>query len=306
MVDVDHWLTSNREEVLKVSLESLGRTDEELKEYVSILTEWLETQPHLPEKPSENVIINIVLMNKFSIEKCKQRLDMYYTIRNLLPEIYGKMDSKMTMKIADDILFFPLPKRTVEQDRINIVKLKDIETNDFDIYTWMGYCYNVLDLRLSEDICTAEIIVNDLEFFKLSHITKITPVHIKKIVMILEKVYSNRIKQFHFVNCPPFAYNILNSVKSLMKPKLAARIFFHEDCSKIGDIIPLEVLPKDYGGSELSLYDLNELWKKKLEQYSTRFNNLSKMKTNEILRPSPLVNDEVLGFHGNFRKLEMD
>nr|XP_023011518.1 uncharacterized protein LOC111501837 [Leptinotarsa decemlineata] len=159
---------------------------------------------------------------------------------------------------------------------------------------------------MAEDICNSEIVVTDLQTANLAQLTIMTPVHMKKFVMILEKVYSNRVKQFHYVNCPSFAYSILTFLKSLMKPKLASRVYFHADSSKIGEILPLDLLPKDFGGSEISLYEMNELWKKKLAKNGDRFDALCKMKINEKLRPSPLVNDEILGFHGNFRKLEMD
>nr|XP_023012070.1 uncharacterized protein LOC111502277 [Leptinotarsa decemlineata] len=304
MVDLENWLKADREAALKVALDSLGRTKKELVEYVGILKDWLKSQPHLPELPGEHQLMNIVLLNKFSIEICKERIDMHYTMRTLVPEIYGIMDSKNTLKYADILYFLPLPKRTIEEERITFVKVIDTSNNDF--YSWMGYCFNVLEVRINEDICTTDIIISDMQKMSFTQFAKITPIHVKKFVTILEKVYSSRIKQFHFVNCPPFAYRILNLLKSLVKIKLASRLFFHEDCSIIKEIIPVQSLPKDFGGLELSLFELNELWKKKLIEFGNRFDSLSQMKTNEKLRPSPLVNDEILGFHGNFKKLEMD
>ncbi|KAG5883902.1 hypothetical protein JTB14_037186 [Gonioctena quinquepunctata] len=306
MSQIDNWLDQGDKTVLKKALDGFGKTEKQLDEDVRTLREWLKTQQHLPEISSDNHIINTLLINKFSIENCKQRLDMFYTIRTLLPEIYGKVDSKAMIEIADLIYFFPLPKRTPEGDRINIVRMTDCDIESFDLYGWMGYCYNIFEFKFQHDLCTSEVVVNDLKELKFGHVLKVTPIHLKKIVMILEKVYNNRVKQFHFLNCPSFVSNLLNMLRSLMKPKLAARIHVHQDASSIGKIIPLETLPSDYGGSELSLFELNELWKEKLAKYGDRFDALLKMKTNEKLRPTPLINDEVLGFHGNFKKLEMD
>lgn len=89
--------------------------------------------------------------------------------------------------------------------------------------------------------------------------------------------------------------------------------------------LPKEILPKDYGGNELSMQELNgsiqlqavfrfngfifnnvDAWMEKLVEYYPRFEELSKMRVNETLRPTPLVNDEVLGYYGNFKKLEVD
>lgn len=41
-------------------------------------------------------------------------------------------------------------------------------------------------------------------------------------------------------------------------------------------------------------------------EHKDRFDKLATMKTNESLRPGKPVNDEVLGFYGNFKKLQVD
>lgn len=45
---------------------------------------------------------------------------------------------------------------------------------------------------------------------------------------------------------------------------------------------------------------------KHLDNHQYRFDELEKLKIDESKRPAPLINDEVLGFHGNFKKLNVD
>lgn len=41
-------------------------------------------------------------------------------------------------------------------------------------------------------------------------------------------------------------------------------------------------------------------------EYQDYFDHLEKLKVNEDLRPNKLENDEILGFYGNFKKLNLD
>lgn len=49
-----------------------------------------------------------------------------------------------------------------------------------------------------------------------------------------------------------------------------------------------------------------ELAQKKLLEHKDRFDKLVTLRTNESLRPGKPVNDEFLGFYGNFKKLQVD
>lgn len=48
------------------------------------------------------------------------------------------------------------------------------------------------------------------------------------------------------------------------------------------------------------------MWKAKLIEYYPRFDQLATMRVKEELRPNPLNNDEILGYYGNFKKLDVD
>jgi hypothetical protein len=84
------------------------------------------------------------------------------------------------------------------------------------------------------------------------------------------------------------------------------QIQVHQDTECLRQLLGNNSLPADYGGNGPSLQDLNDLIMLKFEDYQERFDQLDKMRVDENLRPEQLNNDEILGFYGNFRKLNVD
>jgi hypothetical protein len=48
-------------------------------------------------------IRNFLLMNKFSVESTKQKIGMYYTMRTLLPDLYGNPTCPQIKDFMDDM-----------------------------------------------------------------------------------------------------------------------------------------------------------------------------------------------------------
>uniref|UniRef100_A0A6P7H3W1 Uncharacterized protein LOC114345791 isoform X2 n=1 Tax=Diabrotica virgifera virgifera TaxID=50390 RepID=A0A6P7H3W1_DIAVI len=270
-MDTKEWLTWNQDEALGRALKRNGKTLKQLEDDMHTIKDWMKTQHHLPEVGSDGLIRNFLLGNKFSIEQTKEKVDMYYTIRHMMPEVYdhSNINKRHLKKIADQLYFFPLPKRTEEGSRVTVCKLMDTCTDNFDFYKYMAYGCSNMEVRFQEDVLYDEIIVIDLENVKMGHIFKSSPFHLKKMLTIVE-------------------------------------IFVHEGTETLSNHISVKVLPTDYQGLELSLQELNEMWKIKLQDHKDRFDVLDTLRTNESLRPSALQNDEILGYHGNFRKLSLD
>lgn len=296
-------LITNREAVR----ESFGKSEKDVKADIGIIRDWFKTQPHLPETPDDGMIELFLVTNKFSIERTKQKLDMYYTIRTLIPEIYEDSNPQAPrMQNVDKMgVFVPLPKMSKELYRVYIMKMTG-PPEDFDTYTFFANALNVMEVRIHHDTSLGDVYILDYEHLKMGHVVKMTPSHIKKALTIAEKVFSNRIKSIHMVNYPSYIDTLMSIGKALLKPKILARLHLHNTSQELHEYLPRDILPKDYGGDELSLQELNDLWKTNLKEHADRFDKLDKMKVKEELRPTPLQNDEVLGYHGNFKKLDFD
>ncbi|XP_068915656.1 retinol-binding protein pinta-like isoform X1 [Tenebrio molitor] len=300
--DVFYGMELVREKVYK----KFNKTQESVSEDVQIVRKWLQTQPHLPEIMSDIAINKFLMLNKFSIEKTKQKIDMYYTIRSLLPDMYDQCNPKLPcMKAAIDSCYcFLHPVVLEESNRVCMFKLKKPNTGTPREIIMLGV--NFTELRLAEDYAMYDVWIFDLATCSLNDSLKMTPSIIVKTLAIYEKVFSLRAKALYLLNTPSYISNILAFLKTLVKPKQFNRIHIHKDAEVLKEIFTEDILPKDYGGSGPSLEQLNGLMKVKLEQFQDRFDQLDQMRVDESLRPEKLVNSDILGFYGNFKKLNVD
>lgn len=66
------------------------------------------------------------------------------------------------------------------------MKINNTNVKDFNPYDAFSWSKNIVEIRLIADVMVGEILLVDMENFTLAHLTKMTPIHVKKIFMALE------------------------------------------------------------------------------------------------------------------------
>lgn len=74
-----------------------------------------------------------------------------------------------------------MPKLTDEGYRVTFIRLMSPNADDFDPYNITAHFLNLLEIRLLNDVMIGDIYVVDMSFFTFSHISKVTPVVLKKL-----------------------------------------------------------------------------------------------------------------------------
>lgn len=95
-------------ELQEKAIIELGEVPNRIQEDVKQIREWIQKQPHLKIKNGKNLLyifsivvdFNIILDDqwilsflracKFSLQRTKEKLDLYYTLRSLSPELFPK------------------------------------------------------------------------------------------------------------------------------------------------------------------------------------------------------------------------
>ncbi|XP_046608738.1 retinol-binding protein pinta-like [Neodiprion virginianus] len=277
------------------------------------LEEWLKFQPHLPQDIPKQILEYFILGTKMSLEQAKQKLDMFYTLKKLVPEVLANRDPRGSglTRFHKMMRTVYLPKLTPEKYRVCIFQpfvddYTDFNSSDDAKYALMIEEILMLDIEARS---LGSIYVYDQSKITFALVAKYTPALIKKFEIIATKAYAKKIKGIHLINAAPLTDTLVALGKKALKPKLAARITVHQKGSyeSLYQVIPKSILPKDYGGDEQSMEHLDELWRQKVDEKRDWFLDQDKIVVDEKLRPGPPMNaDELFGFSGSFRKLDVD
>ncbi|KAF2879513.1 hypothetical protein ILUMI_26655 [Ignelater luminosus] len=80
--------------------EDTNRINEDLEH----IEEWLKKQPHLNVRKDPQFLISFLRCSKFSLQRTKEKLDFFYTMKTLTPEFFMNKDpfNKEIKEILDN------------------------------------------------------------------------------------------------------------------------------------------------------------------------------------------------------------
>ncbi|KAJ3652777.1 hypothetical protein Zmor_018711 [Zophobas morio] len=266
----------------------------------------------LPTSPSKKrrSITNFLVLNKFSIERTKEKIDNYYTIRTKLEEVYKEMNPRFSSYVEEvsQIVYFVAHPELIDYNRIFFFKIRNPDLAEkLDNYVLLRYVMACQEIRMREDVMYGEIFVVDCEHLPSFFFLKLTPTFVYKcLITIYQQIYSFRLNALYVINLPVFGQTLIKIIKMVIRPKIFERMHFLSDDTMIKEKLPEDLLPVDFGGKRISLEKLQEMMVAEYQQHLGFFDDLEKFKVDENLRPAKLENDEMLGFYGNFKKLNVD
>ncbi|KAJ4426597.1 hypothetical protein ANN_26395, partial [Periplaneta americana] len=254
---------------------------------------------------------------KNSMERTKQSIDLYYTLKSLSPDLMCDWNprSKRYLDTVQTFCYFPMPELTPEGDRVIIMKYLTKNTIN---YTHDDIAKMILisnEARMCEEYCFSDIYVFDLENYTLGHASRVTFTTTKKGIVCSMDALGTRLKAFHFINAPSCAEVVIWMIKAVLNPKLISRVrifslnvYVHgKDLTEFSKQVPRMCLPDDLGGTGGSLQENWNLWLKKVDSYRNWFKQHENFKSDESKRQGGALNsDDVFGFEGSFKELNVD
>ncbi|CAG9862277.1 unnamed protein product [Phyllotreta striolata] len=280
-------------------------------EKIRILREWIAKQPHLPQKSDENLVRRFLKCCNDSIERSKQLIDLYYTLRSHVPEVYSNRDptAPEIQRIFENIQFLPLPKFTKDNHQLFVYRILTSDIEHYDFVNSVKAFSMVADVRMVEEtaIADGEVPIFDMKNFTAKHITKVVFPVMKKLLIYSQEAHPMKLKEVHYVNAPPFLNKFLSILKPIIKSDVLQMIHFHPPNSEtLFEHVPKELLPEEYGGTIGKCDDIANRWQRLVLQRKDYLTDDGYWKVEEIKRSANEGNPDYLGIQGSFKTISID
>ncbi|XP_037032032.1 alpha-tocopherol transfer protein-like [Bradysia coprophila] len=303
--------------LLSPELQLIARTElfedpNQIQEYLDILKQWLVKSVHIKARTDDQFLIAFLRGCKYSLERAKQKIDMFYTYRTHLTEIVGNrdpLDTKINEVIKNGVTL-PLPiTGSPGSPRLLFFRMNSYDPSRVRIEEIMKVFTMINDILLIEDdnsVVAGQICVCDVGNISMGHIIQMQPAFLKKAIMIWQESSPIRQKGVHYINAPKIFEKLFALVKSLLNEKMRNRIFMHPSLDSLYSMVPREMMPIEYGGTAGSLQSLTDEWEKKFLSHRDYFLTESSMYGVDEKKRIGAAKNPLLGIDGTFKQLQFD
>uniref|UniRef100_A0A1L8DZG8 Putative phosphatidylinositol transfer protein sec14 n=1 Tax=Nyssomyia neivai TaxID=330878 RepID=A0A1L8DZG8_9DIPT len=292
----------------------LNEDPDRIEEDLETLRTWISKQPHLKARTDDQFLVSFLRGCKYSIERAKQKIDLFYSVRTSFKEIMKDRDvmSEKNLELIRLGVGLPLPN-TVEPDspRVIIMRPGVYDANKYDITDIMRIRIMANDIQMLEDdniIVAGQMGILDLSNVTMAHFLQFSPTLTKKMTVMNQEALPIRMKGFHYIHTPPGFETVYNMFNRFLNEKNRKRLHVHgENMESLYQHIPKRLLPKEYGGEGPHIKELIDKWEKKFMEYRDYFLEEANYGTDEKKRPGrPKTEESIFGIDGSFRKLNVD
>nr|XP_045595424.1 alpha-tocopherol transfer protein-like isoform X6 [Procambarus clarkii] len=308
------------EYVCTLSKELQQRAKEEINEDparraadIEHIRDWLKHQPHIRARTDDWTILRFLRGCKFSLQRTKEKLDMFYTCKSLCPEWYKNRDpqDKKMRAILELGTCLPLPGYDHKGRKVILTRWGRINPSIVLVNELMRAATLVIDVCLEEDeveSVTGLVMIEDCDCLSFSHVAAFTPTFAKKASTLFQEGYPMRPKGLNYINTPAAFDTVFNIFKSFMKEKMKKRVHLHgNDLESLHRQVPKEVLPVEYGGTNGTVEEITKYWLERVDARRDWLLEDEKYGVDESKRPGKAkTSADLFGIEGSFRKLTVD
>ncbi|XP_039302691.1 retinol-binding protein pinta-like [Solenopsis invicta] len=267
---VQHAQQELTSEDKKYAAENLNETDETRRNAVAEIKHWIEESDDLSVQNGDFLILRFLRTCKFDVEQTKDRIRNYYQQRSDLSEWYTNKDPfrPEMQELLDLGIFVPLRKPDSQGRIVFLMRPTLNDPNVHEIPNIMKIC--ILMIETAMKYYPAGSIYGVAFYIDVSNpstrqIFQYSPFVLKNLAHLWQKCYPMRYQKIVFFNASSILNVLISTLRLFLTEKLKNRFYVYSD-QKCFEDIPSDTLPIEYGGTNGTMQELIEYWKRFIQK----------------------------------------
>ncbi|XP_053201711.1 alpha-tocopherol transfer protein-like [Panonychus citri] len=248
--------------------------------------DWIKSQPQFVSPRTDDLfILRFLRFRKFNFDESCRVFEKYLKVRNVHPYCYKNLNIRDTSlyDLMKRGYIFPLFERD-DRGRTVIFGRCAMFNQKFghlptDLFRSIIITFEIL-LDNEDNQKNGFVYIFDQEGVCLSEVTYLGIRELKRLAQSGEKALPVKHKQVHWINLPHLIRTILIFISGFMTQKLQNRLSFPRDLNELHKRIPVDILPKEYGGS-VPWRVMADKWIKTVEENREKLMALDSMTLDE-------------------------
>lgn len=136
-------------ELQRVACEELNEVPERLAADVETIRQWINKNPKIISRDDDQFIVSFLRGSKFSLEKAKKKIELFYKWRTDTPEFFANRDvnDKILQEIIDQGFILPLPSdESKPEAKVILTRLGHYDTNRYSFQEILKVSYLMADV----------------------------------------------------------------------------------------------------------------------------------------------------------------
>ncbi|XP_024880547.1 retinol-binding protein pinta-like, partial [Temnothorax curvispinosus] len=267
---VPHVPQELSEEDERYAAANLNETDETKENAVAEIKRWIEDELRI--RIDDFFILRFLRVCKFNLEKTKMRIQNYYKLQSTLPEWFKNRDPfrPELQELLDLGICLPLRKPDSQGRLVVIIRSNLHDPRRYQISDIFKMSLIAMEVAIKYYPAASVygcVMLIDVANPTLQHIFQLQPYILMNIVHSWQSCYPMRFQKINIFNVPTFFNVVVNILKSFMTEKIKNRFHTYshslDDCFKD---ISAEILPIEYDGTDGTIQELKDYWKKLIEE----------------------------------------